>query len=80
MAITDWPEDERPRERLLVQRDVADVVLVDLHRLGDHLADRLVAVGRDGADLGDFRGRRDGLGALLDVLDDGGHEIGRAHV
>ena len=43
-----------------------------LHRLRDHLADLLVAVRRDGADLGDLRRRVDLLGALLDVLDDGG--------
>ena len=40
--------------------DGDDAVLADLlHRLGDHLADRLVAVGRDGADLGDLRAGRD---------------------
>ena len=38
---------------------------------GDHLADLGVAVGRDGADLGDFVDEVDLLGALLEVLDDG---------
>jgi hypothetical protein len=44
---------ERGLEALgLFDRD--DAVLADLlHRLGDDLADGLVAVGRDGADLGD---------------------------
>jgi hypothetical protein len=57
-----------------------------LHRLGDHLADRLVAVGRDGADLGDLVGARDLLGAGLDVLDrrfdgdvDAALEVHRVH-
>jgi hypothetical protein len=42
------------------------------HRLSDHLADRLVAIGRDRADLGDLVGGVHLLGAVLDVLDDGG--------
>ncbi|MGY4167034.1 hypothetical protein ACVIM8_001107 [Bradyrhizobium sp. USDA 4529] len=42
-----------------------------LHRLRDHLADRGIAIGRDGADLGDFGRGGDRLGALLDVLDHG---------
>ena len=60
-------------ERLvLLDRD--DALIADLlHRLRDHLADRGVAVGRDGADLGDFGGGGDRLGALLDILDDGVH-------
>ena len=54
----------------LLDRDhplVADL----FHRVGDHLADRLVAVGRDRADLGDFFGGLDLLRASFDVLDDG---------
>ena len=39
--------------------DGDDAFLADLvHRLGDDLADRVVGVGRDRADLGDFLGRR----------------------
>ena len=39
----------------LLDRD--DAFVADLlHRLGDHVADRLVAVGRDRADLGDLLG------------------------
>jgi hypothetical protein len=50
----------------LLDRD--DALVADLlHRLGDHVADRLVAVRGDGADLGDLFGRADLLGALLDV-------------
>ena len=58
-------------ERLvLLDRD--DAFIADLlHRLRDHLADRGVAVGRDGADLGDLGGSSHRLGALLDVLDHG---------
>src|SRR5581483_158182 len=41
-----------------------------LHRLGDHLADGLVAVRGDRADLRDLGRRADLLGALLDVGDD----------
>src|SRR2546428_118399 len=49
--------------------DRDDAVLADLlHRLGDDLADGLVVVGRDRADLGD-RLATDGLGELLDLLD-----------
>src|SRR6185437_14365968 len=43
-----------------------------LHRLRDHLADGGIAVRRNGADLRDFGGRADFLGALLDVLHHGG--------
>ena len=57
-----------------------------LHRGGDHLADRRVAVGRDGADLRDLGRRADLLCALLDVGDNGLHgeidaalEIHRVH-
>ena len=54
----------------LFDRDHA--LVADLfHRVGDHLADRLVAVRRDRADLGDLFGGLDLLGAALDVLDDG---------
>ena len=56
------------------------------HRVGDHLADRLVTVGGDRADLTDLFGGLDLLGAALDVLDDGRHrqidaalEIHRVH-
>ena len=54
----------------LLDRDyplVADL----FHRVGDHLADRLVAVGGDRADLGDLVRGLHFLGAALDVLDDG---------
>ena len=73
-------------ERLgFLDRD--DALVADLlHRLGDHLADGCVAVGGDGADLGDFGRRADLLRALLDVGDDGGDreidaalEIHRVH-
>ena len=53
----------------LLDRDHALVADL-LHRLGQHLADFGITVGRDCADLGDlFRGR-DLLGPALDVLDD----------
>jgi hypothetical protein len=57
---------ERGLHRLgLFDRD--DAVLADLlHRLGDDRADRLVAVGRDGADLGD-RLAAHRLGLLLQL-------------
>ena len=42
-----------------------------LHRVRDHLADRLVAVRRDGADLGDLVVGGDLLGVLLEIGDDG---------
>ena len=46
--------------------------LADLvHRFGDRLADRLVGVGRDGADLRDFLAGRAGLADLLQLFDDG---------
>ena len=45
----------------LLDRD--DALVADLlHGLGDHVADRLLAVGRDGADLGDLAGVLDLLG------------------
>src|SRR5688572_24705120 len=48
--------------------------LADLvHGLGDQLADVLVGVGRDGADLGDFLRGRGRLGDLLELFD-GGHD------
>ena len=56
----------------LLDRD--DALIADLlHRLGDHVADRLVAVRRDRADLGDLLGGGDLLRPLFDVLDDGRH-------
>ena len=46
--------------------------LADLvHRLGDRLADRLVGVGRDRADLRDFLAGRARLADLLELVDDG---------
>ena len=42
-----------------------------LHRLGDHVADFLLAIGGDGGDLGNFLGQLDLLGPLLEVLDHG---------
>ena len=51
----------------LLDRD--DALVADLlHRLGDHVADRLVAVRSDGADLSDFLRRADLLGAAGDIL------------
>jgi hypothetical protein len=57
-----------------------------LHGVGDDPADGLVAVGRDGADLGDLRRVACRLGKLLQLLDDGGgglldaaFEIHRVH-
>ena len=41
-----------------------------LHGLGDHVADFLVAIGGDGADLGDLVRRLDLLRLLLEILDD----------
>ena len=69
----------------LFDRD--DALVADLlHRLGDHLADRLVAVGGDRADLRDFGRVLDLLGALGDVLDrfgdrevDAALEVHRVH-
>ena len=54
----------------LLDRDHALVADL-LHRLGDHLADLALAVGRDRADLGDLLVGRDLLRAPLEVLDDG---------
>ena len=52
--------------------DGDDALIADLlHRLGNHLADCGVAIGGDGADLGDFLGGLNLLGARLDVLHDG---------
>src|SRR5579863_1014436 len=54
----------------LVFLDRDDALVADLlHCLRDHLADRGIAIGGDGADLGDFGGRRDRLGAFLEILD-----------
>ena len=56
----------------LLDRDHA--LVADLfHRVGDHLADRLVAVRCDGSDLGDLFGGLHLLGAAFDVLDDRRH-------
>src|SRR6185312_1758070 len=50
--------------------------LADLvHRLGDRLADRLVGVGRDRADLRNLLRRRAGLADLLELLDDRDHGL-----
>src|SRR5262249_27226422 len=58
-------------ERLgLFDRDHALVAAL-LAGAGDHLADRVVAVRRDAAHLGDLGRGADLLGALLDVLDHG---------
>ena len=56
-------------ERLgLLDRD--DALVADLlHRLGDLVADHLLAVGGDGADLGDLLGGLDLLRASLEVGD-----------
>ena len=55
----------------LLDRD--DALIADLlHGSGDHLADRGIAIGGNGADLGDLVGRFHLLGARLDVLDDRG--------
>ena len=56
----------------LLDRDHALVADL-LHRVGDHLADRLVAVRGDRADLRDLLRGLHLLGALFDVLDDRGH-------
>jgi hypothetical protein len=54
----------------LLNRD--DALVADLfHGVGYHLANRLVSVGRDRADLGDFFGGLDLLRPAFDVLDDG---------
>ena len=58
--------------RAFLDRDHA--FLADLfHRVGDLLADRLVAVRRDRADLGDGFRVLAGLGELLELLDRGIH-------
>ena len=54
----------------LLDRD--DALVADLlHRLGDDLADFGVAIGGDGADLGDLVVRGDLLGLRLELGDDG---------
>src|SRR5580700_45321 len=54
----------------LFHRD--DAFVADLfHGLGQIVADLLVAIGGDGADLGDFGVRGDLLGVLLELLDHG---------
>ena len=56
----------------LLDRD--DALVADLfHRFGDHLADRLVAIRRDGPDLGDLFGGLHLLRSALDVLHDRRH-------
>src|SRR4029079_9275494 len=51
-----------------------DALVADLlHRIGEELADFGVAVGGDGADLGDFLVRGDLLGVLDEVGDHGFH-------
>src|SRR5690606_25496709 len=53
--------------------DGDDALVADLfHGLGDHFADLDVAVGRDGADLGDLGVVGDLLGRRLDLGEDGG--------
>ena len=67
--------------------DRNDALVADLfHCVGNHLANRLVAVRGDGSDLGDLIRRLHLLGALFDVLDDRGHrdvdaalEVHRVH-
>ena len=54
----------------LLDRDHALVADL-LHRVGDHLADLLVAVGRDRGDLGDLFGGLHLPRAAFDVFDDG---------
>ncbi len=63
-------------ERLgLLDRD--DALVADLlHRLGDHVADHLLAIGGDRADLGDLFGGLDLLRAALEVAD----RLGDGHV
>jgi hypothetical protein len=54
----------------LFDRD--DAFVADLlRRLGQEVADFRVAIGRNGADLGDLVIRSDLLGVLLQFLDDG---------
>ena len=61
----------------LVLFDGDHTVVADLlHRIGDLAADLGFAVGRDGADLGNFVAVRHGTGGGLDVLDD----LGNGHV
>src|SRR6185437_9380779 len=60
--------------RTVLDRDHA--FLADLvHRLADQLADVLVAIGGDGADLRDRLGIGRGLGDFLQFLDGGGHGL-----
>src|SRR5256885_17122737 len=60
--------------RSLLDRDHA--LLADLlHRLGDGLADRLIEVRRDRADLGNRLGVLAGLGELLELLAGGDHRL-----
>ena len=54
----------------LLDRDHAFIADL-LHGLGNHFADRLVAIGRDGTDLGDLTARGDLLCLVLQLLDHG---------
>src|SRR5467141_3331864 len=68
-------EIELVLERLAVL-DGDHAFLADLvHRIGDDLADVVVEVRRDRADLGDFFGGRAGLGNLLQLLDHGDYRL-----
>ena len=67
----DQVELEGQAGRLL---DADHAFLADLvHRLGDHVADLGIAIGRDGADLGDLLRARDRPRPGREVLDDPGH-------
>src|SRR5690606_24735510 len=56
--------------------DGDDAFLADLvHRVSDDLADRLVAVGRDRADLSDFLAGGDRLGLLGQFSHGSGHSL-----
>ncbi len=67
--------------------DGDDALVADLlHRLGDHVADHLLAIGGDGADLGDLVGGLDLLRARFEILDhfddgevDAALEVHRVH-
>ena len=58
--------------RLFASSTVITPFIADLlHGLGNHLADRLVAIGRDGADLRNLIARGDLLCLVLQLLDHG---------
>src|SRR6266487_3958724 len=46
-----------------------------VHGIGDDLADRLICIRGNGADLGNFLARGAGLGQLLQLLDDGNDRL-----